>query len=99
MDATFLGVLGAIATLVTFLYGVYRVVKKDYEAHRAKVVTQVDECVKDNAASKEALKRLHLRIDNVEHSQEKLETTVEKMADKLETKLDKIMDFLLESRN
>ena len=99
MDSAFLGVVGAIATLVTFLYGVYRVVKKDYEAHRAKVVTQVDECVKDSAASKEVMKRLHLRIDNVEQSQEKLETTVEKMADKLEIKLDKIMDFLLDNRS
>lgn len=99
MDANVIGILSLLAALVTFLYGLYRVVKKDSDVRRDKVVNQLEACVRENAATKESIKRLNQRIETVEHQHEKLESSVEKMMDKLDIKLDKIMTFLLDNRS
>lgn len=90
-------VIAAIAIpLCVFLFGVYRIVKKDADSRREKVVDQVESCIRENATIKESLKRVHQRVDSVEHSHEKLELTVDSKMDRLHDKLDKIMDILLD---
>lgn len=98
MEPTTLGVLGFILSLLVFLYGIYRIWRKDAEVRRDKVVNQLDICILNNTKTSESVKRLHQRIDTVETSHAKLENAMDKMMDKLDIKLDKIMDFLLDGR-
>ena len=89
-------ILATAVPLCAFLYGAYRILKKDSEVRRDKVVNQVEQCISESATTKETIRALHKRIDSVEHSQEKLEHSVENKMDRLHDKLDKIMDILLD---
>jgi hypothetical protein len=81
--------------LAAFLYGLYRNMKKDYQAKLSKLELQVEQLELVSVKNSESFTRVHMRVDNAVNDHQKLETAVEVKLDRFTDKLEKIYDLLI----
>ena len=79
-----------------FLYSTYRSNSKDRLIKQAKIEEHVIEVEKYCNKLESSLTRIHMRADQIEHDQKKLETAVEVRMDRFQDKLEKIYDILVQ---
>lgn len=95
--ATIIG--SVLIPVVGMVYTMIRNTRRDSKTEQDKITVRVAQSEKDSTKHDESFKRVHMRMDNLEADQDKLETTVENKLDKLEGKIDRIHDLMLERNN
>lgn len=92
-------IVGAILLpVVTFLWSQNLSMKKEKKEQQEKQDSIIDDLYLSRNKAQESFARLHMRVDRVEHDQQKLESAVEVKLDRFSDKLEKIYELLIEEK-
>jgi hypothetical protein len=100
---------GVLVPIISLIYAMTRNIKKDhkvefdnikrdYKTEFDKISLRTGIMEKEIAKHDESFKRVHYRTDQIEHSHDKLETSVENKMDKFSEKLDKLFELILNQK-
>lgn len=95
--AVLISIVGSILIPISvFFYAMYRNSRKESKVKQTKLEEQIIEVEKYCNKLDSSLTRVHMRADQIEYDQKKLESAVEVRMDRFQDKLEKIYDILVQ---